>query len=99
MEDGGVPPRSRTAILTVNMLRNLNAPQFVEGTYEAEIQETHNIGASVLRIRATDSDNKVGNLIVYIFGTDPLSSLQTVALTKVGYFSLLVVCCFNLGAT
>ena len=46
-------------MLTVNVLRNLNAPQIRDGEYEESIMENFNIGQSVLRIRADDADNKV----------------------------------------
>ena len=58
VEDGGVPPRTRTAILTVNVLRNLNAPRFDNQAYKGEILEVHGIGQSVLQVRATDGDDK-----------------------------------------
>ena len=57
-QDGGNPPRTRAAILTVNMLRNLEAPVFDNGTFAATILETQPIGRSIMRIRAQDRDQK-----------------------------------------
>ena len=58
-QDGGAPPRSRAAILTVNMLRNLETPVFnPNATYSATVLETQPIARSILRVRATDADAK-----------------------------------------
>ena len=59
VQDGGSPPRERTGILTVDMLRNLNEPKFDEREYRETILETHSIGSEVIRIEARDSDEKV----------------------------------------
>lgn len=57
-QDGGNPPRTRAAILTVNMLRNLRTPTFGNGTFQATILETQAIGRPILRVRARDADRK-----------------------------------------
>ena len=57
-QDGGNPPRTRAAILTVNMLRNLEAPVFNNGTYAATVLETQPIGQSIIRVQASDRDQK-----------------------------------------
>ena len=62
IEDGGVPPRRDTSILTVNMLRNLYAPRFGATEDGDTILETHRVGDDVLRVSATDRDEKVGLL-------------------------------------
>lgn len=64
VEDGGVPPLTQTAILTVGVLRNLNAPKFDNDAYQAEILEVLSIGSSVLKVNARDEDDKQPNNIV-----------------------------------
>ena len=38
-EDGGSPPRSATATVSITVERNLAAPEFTPGRYETEILE------------------------------------------------------------
>ena len=59
IEDGGSPPRMRSELLTVNVLRNLFSPVFSNDEYEASILETHGIGRSVTKVSAKDEDRKV----------------------------------------
>ena len=46
-------------MVTINVLRNLFAPVFVENSYEVTIFETRDLGSSFLTVRATDADNRV----------------------------------------
>lgn len=57
--DGGSPPRSATAIATINIQRNLNSPIFNPSSYEETILETLQAGTSILRVTASDSDRSV----------------------------------------
>lgn len=57
--DGGSPPRSATAIATINILRNLNTPIFNPDVYEQTILETLQVGSSILQVTATDADRSV----------------------------------------
>ena len=64
MEDGGSPPRRRTSILTVNMLRNENEPKFSRSDYQQTILETLAIGSPVVKVRAEDADQKAPHNVV-----------------------------------
>ncbi|KAK3089813.1 hypothetical protein FSP39_006721 [Pinctada imbricata] len=57
--DGGSPPRSATAIATINILRNLNSPIFNPTNYEQTILETLTVGSSILQVTASDADRSV----------------------------------------
>ncbi|GFR89571.1 protocadherin Fat 4 [Elysia marginata] len=59
-KDGGNPAETAVALVTINVLRNLFAPVFVETSYEVTIFETRDLGSSFLTVRATDADNRVG---------------------------------------
>ena len=61
VQDGGNPPQRETGIVTVNMLRNLNAPKFDNENYERTILETLAVGGEVIEIIARDNDGKVGD--------------------------------------
>lgn len=66
VEDGGSPPWRVTSILTVNVLRNQNAPKFSRTDYAKTILETHAIGQSVMRVKAEDADKKAPqNIVMY----------------------------------
>lgn len=58
--DGGSPSRTATAILTINVLQNLNAPIFpVQDVCANTISEETPAGTLVDTVTATDSDSKV----------------------------------------
>lgn len=57
--DGGSPPRSATAIATINIQRNLNSPVFSPVNYEQTILETMQVGTNILRVTASDADRSV----------------------------------------
>ena len=57
--DGGTPPRSATALVSINVQRNLVRPVFQQSTYETTILETQSLGINILRVIATDADTKV----------------------------------------
>ncbi|WAQ96421.1 FAT4-like protein [Mya arenaria] len=61
--DGGTPQReaSTLATVTVNILRNTNAPQFIVGSYSTSIPKTQPIGQSIFAVTATDADATSGN--------------------------------------
>lgn len=58
--DGGSPPRSATALVNINVQRNLHAPVFNPTRYEETILETTGLGVSLVRVLATDADTRVG---------------------------------------
>ena len=57
--DGGTPPRSATALVNINVQRNLVRPVFQQSSYETTILETQSLGINILRVIATDADTKV----------------------------------------
>lgn len=57
--DSGSPSLSDTEILIVNVQRNLNDPVFRDLEYSITIDETQQVGSSILAVSATDSDTKV----------------------------------------
>lgn len=59
-KDGGSPPQSATAIVEVNVERNLFDPKFTAaGTIRASVAEIAPAGTSVWQLTATDSDVSV----------------------------------------
>ena len=66
-EDGGSPPRMATAVATVEVLRNFYAPVFSPLTYNATVLETLGLGASILRVAATDADRTVRVDVLKLF--------------------------------
>ena len=59
VSDGGIPPYTASTAFVVGIRRNFAAPQFEEDSYVNNILETETVGASVLRVVATDADEKV----------------------------------------
>ena len=68
VKDGGTPSLSSTAILRVDVSRNLYRPEFRELSYETTIAETIPTDVSIVQINATDRDSKVIRLFkLYVF--------------------------------
>ncbi|KAJ8282943.1 hypothetical protein COCON_G00054620 [Conger conger] len=66
--DGGVPARSGTASIAVQVLdANDNAPQFDQDVYTVDITENSPIGSLVMKLSATDTDEGPNGDIVYNF--------------------------------
>ncbi|KAL5018742.1 hypothetical protein ScPMuIL_004464 [Solemya velum] len=64
--DSGSPSLSDTEILVVNVQRNLNDPVFRDLEYSITIDETQQVGSSILAVSATDSDTKdPHNVVTY----------------------------------
>lgn len=59
--DGGEPSCKRTSVATVNVNRNLNDPRFTTSRYTASILETHPLSDPIVRIEATDDDDRVSS--------------------------------------
>ncbi|WAQ96419.1 CELR3-like protein [Mya arenaria] len=55
--DRGVPSLSSSVRVTVNVIRNRNAPVFRDDAYEITISEFTGVGRSVLQVIADDADN------------------------------------------
>ncbi|XP_027864170.1 protocadherin alpha-5-like isoform X10 [Xiphophorus couchianus] len=77
--DGGMPPRSGTLQLTVNVIDvNDNSPVFSKSLYKVQIRENVSPGTFVVKLNATDLDEGVNSDIRYFFiktGTIDPSSL------------------------
>ncbi|XP_069052231.1 protocadherin alpha-C2-like isoform X2 [Lepisosteus oculatus] len=74
--DGGAPPQSGTASITVRVLdTNDNAPQFDQQTYTVNITENSPIGSLVIKLTATDLDFGSNAEITYFFS--PYTSEKT----------------------
>ncbi|XP_076446681.1 protein dachsous-like [Babylonia areolata] len=64
--DSGSPPLRATKLLTIVIDDvNDNAPQFTKNPYEAEVQETAEVGTSVVRVTAEDADEGDNARVVY----------------------------------
>lgn len=55
--DQGIPRKSATAQVQVNVLRNAYQPRFNRQQYTTTISENFKYGQVVLSLRATDDDN------------------------------------------
>ncbi|KAI4541137.1 hypothetical protein MG293_008279 [Ovis ammon polii] len=66
--DGGSPPRSGTALVSVLVLDiNDNAPQFERSVYEVPIPENSPLDFLVVRVSATDLDTGINGELSYSF--------------------------------
>ncbi|XP_043113056.1 LOW QUALITY PROTEIN: protocadherin beta-16 [Puntigrus tetrazona] len=66
--DGGVPARSGTANIIVQVLdTNDNAPQFDEDSYTVHLSENPPVGSLVVKLNATDLDEGPNSQIMYAF--------------------------------
>ncbi|XP_037316684.2 protocadherin alpha-C2-like [Pungitius pungitius] len=66
--DGGVPTRTGTASIIVRVLDvNDNAPSFDKDEYILDVMENSPIGSLVVKLNATDLDEKSNSAIVYSY--------------------------------
>ena len=65
-EDGGSPPRSATATATINILRNLNVPEFSPKSYNVTVFETDQVGRIITTVTATDADQIVSIPVLFL---------------------------------
>ncbi|XP_046583162.1 protocadherin Fat 1-like [Haliotis rubra] len=65
--DGGDPPRPApsTATITVNVIRNLNTPRWVNDPYSATIDETIGANVNIVNVLAVDDDINAFNRVSY----------------------------------
>ncbi|XP_077464619.1 protocadherin alpha-8-like isoform X12 [Stigmatopora argus] len=69
--DGGKPPRSGSAEITVTVLDvNDNSPVFDAEAYSVSLDENVPVGTVVVRVNASDSDQGANGQIVYSFGKE-----------------------------
>lgn len=64
--DTGVPEITTSAIVTITITRNLNAPVFSARRYEDTVYDYTGVGSNVLQITATDADvTSPENSVIY----------------------------------
>ena len=61
--DSVYPDNRATSTVAITVSRNPNAPKFTENSYEKTVDEKVALGASIMRISATDAD-KVCTLVL-----------------------------------
>ncbi|KAM8848084.1 protocadherin gamma-A6-like [Synchiropus picturatus] len=77
--DGGSPPRSGSLNLTISVLdANDNRPIFNKEVYNVLLNENAPIGATVVRINATDIDEGLNSEIQYSFGKTLKKKVQDI---------------------
>ena len=59
VSDGGIPACTRTSVVTIDVMRNLNDPMFTQSEWTATILETHNLQKEILTLQAKDADDRV----------------------------------------
>ncbi|XP_009999711.1 PREDICTED: protocadherin Fat 4-like [Chaetura pelagica] len=75
--DGGSPPRSGTAQITVLVLDvNDNAPTFDRSTYKVQVLENTPVGALLLQLNASDPDEGPNGETQYSFGVHTSDSVR-----------------------
>ena len=60
-KDNGVPARSATVNVKINIVRNFNAPVFNPSSYIATVQETQAFGIDIIGVTASDANITVSN--------------------------------------
>ncbi|XP_041363172.1 uncharacterized protein LOC121378881 isoform X2 [Gigantopelta aegis] len=72
--DGGMPPKSATALVIITVNRNLHVPEFTLDAYKQRIPETTSLGVSILQVAASDRDTLVPyNSVKYKISLEPSS--------------------------
>ncbi|NWT77163.1 PCDGH protein, partial [Prunella himalayana] len=75
--DGGVPPRTGTAQLWINVTdANDNPPVFAQDRYRVSLREDTPPGSTILNVSASDADAGTNAHITYGFGKMPTKVLQ-----------------------
>lgn len=64
-EDGGTPPRSGVVVLSVNVDRNLFAPEMSQSDYGVKILETQSLGVPFFQVGGRDDDDQVALFYYY----------------------------------
>ena len=57
--DNGSPARSATAVVTVDIQRNFQAPVWVDANLGGNIPENQAYGVSIIKVSANDPDSQV----------------------------------------
>ncbi|KAL5011191.1 hypothetical protein ScPMuIL_011726 [Solemya velum] len=74
--DGGYPSLTDTSVVTVTVVRNLFTPQFTTLNYEIFIPETQGVGISLVKVEATDADQRAPHNVVNFEATGTGNALS-----------------------
>ncbi|XP_048371665.1 protocadherin beta-1-like [Sphaerodactylus townsendi] len=81
--DGGIPKRTGTAKLTINVLdNNDNAPHFHQSLYKVKLVENSPLDTLVIKVEANDQDLGSNAQISYSFSQVPENVLRSFKLSK-----------------
>lgn len=73
--DGGTPPLSNTAVVTINVTDiNDNPPRFAQDVYSVQILESEPVGNSSVQIVAVDSDSASNALVTYSISSGDIAN-------------------------
>ena len=74
--DSANPAQKATALVTIAVIRNENAPRFAQNRYAVPLVETAALGTTVQRVEATDADG------VSKLESDPFQLLNSILWTR-----------------
>jgi len=57
--DGGTPPLTSTAVVSINVIRNLFAPSFLTKDVQVTIKDNSAPGLNITKLQAIDNDRAV----------------------------------------
>ena len=86
--DEGIPQKTATVDITVNVLRNAYPPSFEKDTYVVNIDETMSYGSVVLQVTAEDRDADLQpNVSIYPVARPPhyRSNSLLRSIVEIGY--------------
>lgn len=73
--DGGTPPLSNTAVVTINVTDiNDNPPRFADNVYSVQILESEPVGNSSVQIVAVDTDSASNALVTYSISSGDIAN-------------------------
>lgn len=64
-EDGGTPPLSDTTVVTVDVDRNLYAPQTTQSEWIVNLRETQSLGEPFIQVEGADEDQRVREINIH----------------------------------
>ncbi|XP_066524870.1 protocadherin alpha-8-like [Hoplias malabaricus] len=77
--DGGNPPKSGTLNITITVLdTNDNQPVCSQDMYSISLQENVSVGATVMKVNATDPDDGINGEIEYSWGRNTQNKIKDI---------------------
>ncbi|XP_066524871.1 protocadherin alpha-8-like [Hoplias malabaricus] len=77
--DGGNPPKSGTLNITITVLdSNDNQPVCSQDMYSISLQENVSVGATVMKVNATDPDDGINGEITYSWGRNTKNKIKDI---------------------